>query len=310
MSRNGSGTYNLPAGNPVVTGTTITTTWANTTLTDIANTLTGSVASDGQTPMTGSLNMSSQKITNLLPGTVSTDAANFSQVSTAVAITGGSINGTTIGATTPSTGKFTNLEASGTVAFTSTGAALMPSGTAAQQPGSPTNGMIRYNTTSNVLEGYINGAWTTIGSATPVSGPTFSVYLASNQSITTNTLTKVALDTEEWDTNNNFNTSTNRFTPTQAGYYQINGCIYLAGTANTQGNASVSVYKNGTSYKQGQSTTTTAADGTGFTFVVSTLVYMNGSTDYVELWGLNQQTGPVFGGGQGLTYFNGTFIRT
>ena len=55
MSRNGSGTYTLPAGNPVVTGTTISSTWANNTLTDMANAITGSVAADGQTPITGAL---------------------------------------------------------------------------------------------------------------------------------------------------------------------------------------------------------------------------------------------------------------
>ncbi len=64
MSRNGSGTYSLPAGNPVITGTTISSTWANTTLNDIASALTGSVASDGQTPMTGSLAMGGNNITN------------------------------------------------------------------------------------------------------------------------------------------------------------------------------------------------------------------------------------------------------
>jgi hypothetical protein len=55
MSRNGSGTYNLPAGNPVVTGTTISSTWANNTLTDIATALSGSIAADGQTTITGPL---------------------------------------------------------------------------------------------------------------------------------------------------------------------------------------------------------------------------------------------------------------
>ena len=64
MSRNGSGSYSLPAGNPVVTGTTISSTWANTTLNDIASALTGSVASDGQTPITGSLAMGGNNITN------------------------------------------------------------------------------------------------------------------------------------------------------------------------------------------------------------------------------------------------------
>ena len=65
MSRNGSGVYNLPSGNPVVTGTTITTTWANTTLSDIASSLTGSVAADGQTPMSGALNMATNDINNV-----------------------------------------------------------------------------------------------------------------------------------------------------------------------------------------------------------------------------------------------------
>ena len=55
MSRNGSGTFNLTAGNPVVTGTTISSTWANNTLSDIANGLTQSISADGQTPITGPL---------------------------------------------------------------------------------------------------------------------------------------------------------------------------------------------------------------------------------------------------------------
>lgn len=64
MSRNGSGTYNLPAGNPVVTGTTITSTWANNTLTDIATALSGSIAADGQTPVTGAIQMGGNDIQN------------------------------------------------------------------------------------------------------------------------------------------------------------------------------------------------------------------------------------------------------
>ncbi len=37
MSRNGSGVYSLPAGNPVVTNTTISYTWANSTMNDLAS---------------------------------------------------------------------------------------------------------------------------------------------------------------------------------------------------------------------------------------------------------------------------------
>jgi hypothetical protein len=101
MSRNGSGTYSLPAGNPVVTGTTISTTWANNTLNDIAATLTDSVAADGQTPMTGNLNLSNNKIVNVTDPTLAQDAATK-------AYTDAKTNGT-------SAGSFTTLAASSTV---------------------------------------------------------------------------------------------------------------------------------------------------------------------------------------------------
>jgi len=55
--RNGSGTYTLPSGNPVVSNTTISSTWANNTLSDIATALTGSIAKDGQTTPTANLVM-------------------------------------------------------------------------------------------------------------------------------------------------------------------------------------------------------------------------------------------------------------
>lgn len=49
------GVYTLPAGNPVVTLTVISSAWANTTMSDIALALTGSVPTDGSAAMTGPL---------------------------------------------------------------------------------------------------------------------------------------------------------------------------------------------------------------------------------------------------------------
>ena len=46
--------------------------------------------------------------------------------------------------------------------FNSTGAIQLPSGTTAQRPAPPNDGMIRYNTTTNLLEAYVAGVWVPI----------------------------------------------------------------------------------------------------------------------------------------------------
>jgi len=65
LARNGSGTYNLPAGAAVVTGTTITKTWWDTSSSDIAAALTGSLAANGETPVTADLPMGTYKHTGV-----------------------------------------------------------------------------------------------------------------------------------------------------------------------------------------------------------------------------------------------------
>jgi hypothetical protein len=197
MSRNGSGTYTLPAGNPVVTGTTISSTWANSTLTNIASALTDSLAADGQTTATGNLKMGNNRITGLADGLASTDAATVSQVAASVAglgtmstqnanavtITGGTINGTSVGATTASTGAFTNFTASGTASFTSTGAVKVPVGTTAQQP-TPVTGMIRFNSTTSLYEGYGASAWGALGGGA-TGGGSDQIFNLNGQNVTT-----------------------------------------------------------------------------------------------------------------------------
>ncbi len=96
MSRNGSGTYNLPAGNPVVTGTTISSTWANSTLSDIASALTGSIASDGQTTPSANLPMGGYAHTNVGNATVRAMYATAGQVQDNTAAYLTSVSGTDV----------------------------------------------------------------------------------------------------------------------------------------------------------------------------------------------------------------------
>ena len=161
MSRNGSGTYTLPAGNPVVTGTVISTTWANNTMNDLASAMTDSVAADGQTPMTGPLNMNSNKVTNLATGTVSGDGINFTQFNTPTF--GGAVTCSSTLAVTGTTVLSSDATMSGT------GQLKIPNGTTGQRSATPLSGMIRFNSTLNSYEGYTSYTGATISTITFVT---------------------------------------------------------------------------------------------------------------------------------------------
>jgi hypothetical protein len=142
-----------------------------------------------------------------------------------------------------------------------------------------------------------------------VSGnmPAFSAYNSSSTTLSAGTYTKVALQTELFDTNSNFDSTTNyRFTPTVAGYYQINGGV---STNNPAGAVTAAIYKNGSIYAKGsinvpQAATTLAAS------VVSSVVFFNGSTDYVELYALQTNGSSQTTNANSFdTYFNGSMVR-
>jgi hypothetical protein len=154
MSRNGSGTYTLPAGNPVVTGTTISSNWANNTLTDIATALSNSIAADGQTVVTGNIQMNSNKLTGLAVGTTNGDSVEYSQLAALL------VSPTIVG----------DLTVTGNGTFQGTGFVLVSKGTTAQRPAVAVAGQIRYNTDNNQFEGYANGAWGQLGGGATGAG--------------------------------------------------------------------------------------------------------------------------------------------
>lgn len=131
------------------------------------------------------------------------------------------------------------------------------------------------------------------------TGPAFSAYASSTTSYTTATYTKVLFATEEFDTANCFSSS--RFTPTVAGYYLINAQVYAPAVTRVI----AAIYKNGSLYKFGNDFTTAAGEQRS---IVNSLVYCNGSTDYVEIYGL-PFGGSNFGSGIENCYFNGSLVR-
>jgi len=140
--------------------------------------------------------------------------------------------------------------------------------------------------------------------ATPAATtlPTFSAYpTGTNQSVAATTFTKILFGTEAWDTAGNFASST--FTPTTAGYYQLNTNVYISGLV---GNDNLYFYKNGSSYVVNH--TVTAGEQT---LNLSTIMYFNGTTDYAEVYIYRNGSGaqPVQSG-QLYTQFNGVGIRS
>jgi hypothetical protein len=93
MARNGSGTYDLPAGNPVETGTVISSVVQNNTLTDIGTALTGSIARDGQSPATSNIPMGDNKLTGLATPTLRTDGTSLGSIQDGVGVYGATVGG-------------------------------------------------------------------------------------------------------------------------------------------------------------------------------------------------------------------------
>jgi hypothetical protein len=142
-----------------------------------------------------------------------------------------------------------------------------------------------------------------------VSGnmPAFSAYRNGTTftAITSGVFTKVTFDVEVFDTNNNFASST--FTPTVAGYYQINAQAYIQGVTVTRSLGVI--YKNGSAYQNGNEYQTNT-NLTASRVTASSLVYCNGTTDYIEFYvyaaGTSLSTSPS----NGLdVWFSGSMVR-
>ena len=140
-----------------------------------------------------------------------------------------------------------------------------------------------------------------------VSGnmPAFSAYPSATFTASSATWTKIPANTKEFDTNSNYDNATNyRFTPTVSGYYQVSGCWSLASGTSTR--SLCAIYKNGTLFKQGLDTPTTGTTGSN----ISTLINLNGSTDYVEFYLYITGTGTqTVNAGAGSTWFQACLVR-
>ena len=155
-------------------------------------------------------------------------------------------------------------------------------------------------------------AGTLLSTATPgvpIGGPAFSAYQSAAQTITSSTGTKVRFQTKEFDTNACFDATTNyRFTPTVAGYYQVTSSMFF-NLGVTALSTSIQIFKNSSTVKS-VNTGTTSANG-WFTPNITALIYMNGSTDFLEVY-IIQYSGAAqnLTASANTTYFQAALVRS
>lgn len=153
---------------------------------------------------------------------------------------------------------------------------------------------------------YTGSAFVVISASGPA--PVFSAYLSGTQSVNSSTTpTLISLDAEEFDTNSTFNTGTYRHVPNIAGYYQYTGRVHFVSAAS--GLCGAALWKNGASFKLGQYVPLNSGSSMGC--VAAALIYMNGTTDYVDLRGFQTSGGAINVGASNAfnTYLQGVLVR-
>lgn len=134
-----------------------------------------------------------------------------------------------------------------------------------------------------------------------VNTPAFRAYQGSTQSVSNNTLTILNIDTENFDTDSAFDTSTYRFTPQVAGKYFIFGGNRYTGQSNYDTGFDLEIRKNGSGVARDRHPLYHEDS-----WYVGTILELNGSTDYVTLTVYHSGGIPLtIDNGQGETFFGG-----
>lgn len=133
---------------------------------------------------------------------------------------------------------------------------------------------------------YTGTAWVD-DSAAPPTGVAIAFAAKPNtgisQPLTVGVFTKLLFQVEQFDTNNFYDASNSRFQPTLAGYYLITSLVAFNHVQADVGRRLIgAIYKNGSSFGQALGA---ANNQTVSGFMISAVVYLNGSTDYVEIYG-------------------------
>jgi hypothetical protein len=131
-------------------------------------------------------------------------------------------------------------------------------------------------------------------------GPVMRVRRNANQAMSAATETKIQFNTEDFDTSDDWDATNYRYTPSVAGYYQFNAGGQTAASSTA---GYFRLWKNGSSTKIYSSYSSTNSANPIVT--MSDIVYMNGSTDYIEIYAFSSAASNI----TEVTYLSAHLVR-
>jgi len=135
----------------------------------------------------------------------------------------------------------------------------------------------------------------------------FFVYRNSAQTLGASGVTKIQFDTELYDTNNNFDSSTNyRYTAPVSGFYQLSANFVCNNATAANVDIGIGIYKNGSRFIHGNNLLGVAFPGVHISSIVQLA-----ANDYVEVYGENGNgnTSALFVGNSPIyTHFSGFLV--
>jgi len=118
--------------------------------------------------------------------------------------------------------------------------------------------------------------------------PAFFAYQSGAQNISNGTLTKISINTEVFDTNSNYDTSEYRFTPTVVGKYFVYASFRFDSGSDFDG-LELQIKKNGST----KIIEVTDRNEYYTTITSQSVAEMNGSSDYLEMFGYQASGGTL-----------------
>ena len=108
--------------------------------------------------------------------------------------------------------------------------------------------------------------------------PNFRATMSSGTSLVDQTFTKLAFNTETYDTGNCYDTTNYRFTPTTSGKYLVIASVLVSSSDMSSSITLCSIFKNGVEHSRANIVMSSSTSNP----ITVSLIQLNGSSDYVE----------------------------